>query len=75
MAYRTEHTFATPVEVEPGVLRLTLPLPTGTRHVHCYFLRGDDDIRRGEILDLGHAQAVIPGGDLDRGIQPSQAHV
>ncbi len=42
MAYRTEHTFATPVEVEPGILRLTLPLPTGPRHVHCYLLRGDD---------------------------------
>ena len=39
---RIEHTFATPVEVEPGILRLTLPLPTGPRHVHCYFLRGDD---------------------------------
>lgn len=42
MAHRTEHTFATPVEIEPGILRLTLPLPTGPRHVHCYFLRGDD---------------------------------
>jgi glyoxylase-like metal-dependent hydrolase (beta-lactamase superfamily II) len=38
----TEHTFATPVEVEPGILRLTLPLPTGPRHVHCYFLAGGD---------------------------------
>jgi glyoxylase-like metal-dependent hydrolase (beta-lactamase superfamily II) len=37
-----EHTFATPVEVEPGILRLTLPLPSGPKHVHCYFLRGDD---------------------------------
>jgi glyoxylase-like metal-dependent hydrolase (beta-lactamase superfamily II) len=37
-----EHTFATPVEVEPGILRVTLPLPTGPRHVHCYFLRGAD---------------------------------
>jgi glyoxylase-like metal-dependent hydrolase (beta-lactamase superfamily II) len=31
-----------PVEIEPGILRLTLPLPTGPRHVHCYFLRGED---------------------------------
>ena len=30
-----------PVEVEPGILRVTLPLPTGPRHVHCYLLRGD----------------------------------
>jgi glyoxylase-like metal-dependent hydrolase (beta-lactamase superfamily II) len=29
-------------EVEPGILRLTLPLPTGPKHVHCYFLRGED---------------------------------
>jgi glyoxylase-like metal-dependent hydrolase (beta-lactamase superfamily II) len=28
--------------VEPGILRLTLPLPTGPKHVHCYFLRGGD---------------------------------
>jgi glyoxylase-like metal-dependent hydrolase (beta-lactamase superfamily II) len=41
-AHSTEHTFATPVEVEPGILRMTLPLPTGPRHVHCYFLRGED---------------------------------
>src|SRR4051812_12601260 len=38
----TEHTFATPTEVEPGILRLTLPLPSGPRHVHCYLLRGTD---------------------------------
>jgi glyoxylase-like metal-dependent hydrolase (beta-lactamase superfamily II) len=42
VAHRIEHTFATPDEIEPGILRLTLPLPTGPRHVHCYFLRGDD---------------------------------
>ncbi|HEY2543530.1 MAG TPA: MBL fold metallo-hydrolase [Gaiellaceae bacterium] len=37
-----EHTFATPVEVEPGILRVTLPLPSGPRHVHCFLLRGED---------------------------------
>jgi glyoxylase-like metal-dependent hydrolase (beta-lactamase superfamily II) len=31
-----------PVELEPGILRLTLPLPTGPRHVHCYLVRGED---------------------------------
>jgi glyoxylase-like metal-dependent hydrolase (beta-lactamase superfamily II) len=34
--------FAIPEELEPGILRLTLPLPTGPRHVHCYLLRGDE---------------------------------
>src|SRR5579884_3588860 len=34
----TEHLFV----LEPGILRLTLPLPTGPKHVHCYFLHGDD---------------------------------
>jgi glyoxylase-like metal-dependent hydrolase (beta-lactamase superfamily II) len=29
-------------ELEPGILRLTLPLPTGPKHVHCYLLRGGD---------------------------------
>src|SRR5258708_19824957 len=37
-----EHTFAAPVVVEPGMRRLTLPLRTGPKHVHCYFLRGED---------------------------------
>jgi glyoxylase-like metal-dependent hydrolase (beta-lactamase superfamily II) len=35
----TEHVFE---EVEPGICRLTLPLPSGPKHVHCYFLRGTD---------------------------------
>jgi glyoxylase-like metal-dependent hydrolase (beta-lactamase superfamily II) len=30
------------VELEPGIARVTLALPTGPRHVHCYFLRGDE---------------------------------
>ena len=42
MGNDTEHTFGTPVELEPGILRVTLPLPSGPRHVHCYLLRGDD---------------------------------
>ena len=42
MAKLIEHTFGVPVEVEPGILRVTLPLPSGPRHVHCYLLRGDD---------------------------------
>ena len=42
MSQSIEHVFAVPVEVEPGILRLTLPLPTGPKHVHCYLLRGED---------------------------------
>jgi glyoxylase-like metal-dependent hydrolase (beta-lactamase superfamily II) len=41
VAKLTEHTFAVPEELEPGILRLTLPLPSGPRHVHCYLLEGD----------------------------------
>ncbi len=33
MAKTIEHTFGVPVELEPGVLRVTLPLPSGPRHV------------------------------------------
>src|SRR5205814_9172678 len=40
--HRIEHTFATAVEVEPGILRVTLPLPSGPRHVHCFLLQGAD---------------------------------
>jgi len=42
VAKLTEHTFAKVTEVEPGILRLMLPLPSGPRHVHCYFLAGDE---------------------------------
>jgi glyoxylase-like metal-dependent hydrolase (beta-lactamase superfamily II) len=42
VAKLTEHTFAVPQELEPGILRLTLPLPSGPRHVHCYLLEVDD---------------------------------
>jgi glyoxylase-like metal-dependent hydrolase (beta-lactamase superfamily II) len=28
-------------EIEPGIRRVTLPLPTGPRHVHCYLLEGE----------------------------------
>ncbi len=28
-------------EVEPGIRRITLPLPTGPRHVHCYLVEGE----------------------------------
>src|SRR5690348_7324282 len=38
----TEHVFAEPVEVEPGILRVTLPLPSGPKHVHSYLLAGDE---------------------------------
>src|SRR5436190_13880329 len=28
------------MEVAPGIRRITLPLPTGPRHVHCYLADG-----------------------------------
>src|SRR3954447_946438 len=67
MAKLTEHTFETPVEVEPGILRLTLPLPTGPRHVHCYLL----DATEGWLLvDTGLGLMETPWdeilGQLDR---------
>ncbi|MDX6513424.1 MAG: hypothetical protein QOE36_2928 [Gaiellaceae bacterium] len=48
----------TPVdELAPGIRRITLPLPTGPRHVHAYVLRGDE----GETLvDTGMG---VPGDD------------
>jgi glyoxylase-like metal-dependent hydrolase (beta-lactamase superfamily II) len=42
VAQSIEHTFARPTEVEPGILRVTLPLPSGPRHVHCFLLLGGD---------------------------------
>ena len=40
-----------------------------------FFLVDHDDGRQDEILDLGHAQAVIPGGSLDRGLPIEEARV
>ncbi len=28
-------------QIEPGIRRMTLPLPTGPRHVHCYLVEGE----------------------------------
>jgi glyoxylase-like metal-dependent hydrolase (beta-lactamase superfamily II) len=56
-----EHTFATPSEVEPGILRLTLPLPSGPKHVHCYFLRGDDGWT---LVDTGLGLLEIPWDEI-----------
>ena len=42
MAELIEHVFAVPQEMEPGILRVTLPLPSGPRHVHAYLLRNPD---------------------------------
>jgi glyoxylase-like metal-dependent hydrolase (beta-lactamase superfamily II) len=61
VAHAIEHTFATPVELEPGILRLTLPLPSGPRHVHCYFLRGDDGWT---LVDTGLGLMETPWQDI-----------
>jgi len=38
-----------------------------------FFLVDGEDSRNSEILDLGHAQAVVPGGQLDRGLPADAA--
>ena len=45
-----EHTF---VSLEDGVQRLTLPLPTGPKHVHCYLVDGT-------LFDTGLGLADAP---------------
>jgi len=65
LAKAIEHTFATPIEVEPGILRLTLPLPTGPRHVHCYLLRGDDGWT---LVDTGLGLMETPWDEIVAGL-------
>jgi glyoxylase-like metal-dependent hydrolase (beta-lactamase superfamily II) len=65
MTHATEHTFATPLEVEPGILRLTLPLPTGPRHVHCYLLRGEDGWT---LVDTGLGLMETPWDEILAGL-------
>jgi glyoxylase-like metal-dependent hydrolase (beta-lactamase superfamily II) len=45
-------------EVETGVRRLTLPLPTGPRHVHCYVIGGT-------LFDTGLGLEPPPWRELD----------
>jgi glyoxylase-like metal-dependent hydrolase (beta-lactamase superfamily II) len=59
-----EHTVADPVELEPGIRRLTLPLPTGPRHVHCYLLAVEDGWL---LVDTGLGLMETPWAEiLDR---------
>jgi hypothetical protein len=43
------------------------------KQLPAFFLVDKDDSRNSEILDLGHAQAVVPGGQLDRGLPADAA--
>jgi glyoxylase-like metal-dependent hydrolase (beta-lactamase superfamily II) len=65
LAQSIEHTFATPIEVEPGILRLTLPLPSGPKHVHSYLLRGDDGWM---LVDTGLGLIETPWDDILAGL-------
>ncbi|HEY5059252.1 MAG TPA: MBL fold metallo-hydrolase [Gaiellaceae bacterium] len=56
-----EHTFGRPVELEPGILRLTLPLPSGPRHVHSYLLRADDGWT---LVDTGLGLMETPWAEI-----------
>jgi len=47
----------------PALLDPLLP-----KELPSFFLLDENDRRGDEILDLGHAQAVKPGGTLDRGL-------
>jgi radical SAM superfamily enzyme YgiQ (UPF0313 family) len=47
--------------------------PLLPKQLPAFFLVDKDDRRKSEILDLGHAQAVVPGGELDRGLPASAA--
>jgi glyoxylase-like metal-dependent hydrolase (beta-lactamase superfamily II) len=45
------------VRLEDDIDRLTLPLPTGPRHVHCYAVRGT-------LFDTGLGLGAAPWGDV-----------
>jgi glyoxylase-like metal-dependent hydrolase (beta-lactamase superfamily II) len=50
-----EHTF---VQLADGIQRLTLPLPTGPRHVHCY-------LADGTLFDTGMGLGEAPWGAVE----------
>ena len=49
-----EQTF---VSLEDGIQRLTLPLPTGPKHVHCYLVEGT-------LFDTGLGLGEAPWGSV-----------
>ncbi len=53
------------MEVEPGILRLTLPLPTGPRHVHSYLLRGEEGWT---LVDTGLGSPETPWSEIVAGL-------
>ena len=63
--HRIKHTFATAVELEPGILRVTLPLPSGPRHVHCYLLRGAEGWT---LVDTGLGLQETPWDEILAGL-------
>ena len=60
------------MEVEPGILRLTLPLPTGPKHVHCYLLRGDDGWT---LVDTGLGLMETPWDGIVAGLDAPVARI
>jgi glyoxylase-like metal-dependent hydrolase (beta-lactamase superfamily II) len=64
MPHAIEQTFV-PVELEPGILRLTLPLPSGPRHVHSYLLRGPDGWM---LVDTGLGLPDTPWPEIVAGL-------
>jgi glyoxylase-like metal-dependent hydrolase (beta-lactamase superfamily II) len=63
--HSTEHTFAQPTELEPGILRVTLPLPSGPKHVHSYLLREDDGWT---LVDTGLGLPDSPWEEIAAGL-------
>ena len=65
MPHAIEHTFAQPTELEPGILRVTLPLPSGPKHVHSYLLREDDGWT---LVDTGLGLPDSPWAEIVAGL-------
>jgi len=59
-------------ELEPGIVRVTLALPTGPRHVHCYFLRGDDGWT---LVDTGLGLMETPWEEILDGLDGPVARI
>ena len=72
MRQRIEHTFAQPHELEPGILRVTLPLPSGPKHVHTYLLREDDGWT---LVDTGLGLPDSPWAEIAAGLDGPIARI
>jgi glyoxylase-like metal-dependent hydrolase (beta-lactamase superfamily II) len=56
----------TTTEIAPGIRRITLPLPSGPKHVHCYLVRTADGSWMLVDTGMGIGEPLVPDVPVER---------